>query len=135
MHYFRLISVLSLGAAMTGCGTDPLVLCSDQLVALTAAVVNDTGQPLTGLSVTDTVLRTGAVLEVTADSPPSNLPAVGLPATMIFSDEFREAIHATGDEVVVVVSAEGHSGSGRYQFGSDGCHVQKLAGPDTLVVS
>jgi hypothetical protein len=133
MHSYRLVSLMSLAPAMTGCGTDPFV-CSDELVALTAAVVHGTGQPLTGLSVTDTVLRTGAVLEVTAGLPPSDLPAAGLPVTMIFSDEFREAILAVGDEVIVVVTAGGHSGSGRYQFGSDGCHVQKLAGPDTLVV-
>jgi hypothetical protein len=104
-------------------------------VGLTAAVVNSAGQPLAGLSVTDTVLRTGAVLDVTASLPATSLPADGLRSLMIFNDSFIEAVLPAGDEVVVVVTAGGRSGTGRYSFGSDGCHVQKLAGPDSLVVS
>jgi hypothetical protein len=134
MHYLRLTSTISLCVAMSGCSTEPVV-CTDQLVALTATVVNSVGQPLAGLRISDTVVRTGAVLDVTAGAPPTDLLANGLPAAMIFSDAFIEAVLPTGDEVVVVVTAGGHSGSGRYHFGSDGCHVQKLAGPDTLVVS
>jgi len=68
------------------------------------------------------------VLDVTATTP-----SIG-PGVTIFSDGFLQAIRASGDEVIVVATAAGRSGSADYRFGSDGCHVRKLAGPDTLVI-
>jgi hypothetical protein len=134
MYYFRLVWTVSLCAALSGCGTEP-VFYPDEVVVLTATVVNGVGQPLAGLSVTDTVSRTGEILHVSAGSPSTDLPADGSQATTIFSDAFIQAIMPTGDDVVVAVTAGGHSGSGRYRFGANGCHVQRLAGPDTLVVT
>jgi hypothetical protein len=52
----------------------------------------------------------------------------------IFSDAFLNAIEPAGGDVMVVATAGSRAGSARYRFGSDGCHVRKLAGPDTLVV-
>jgi hypothetical protein len=129
----RLICLVGVGGGVSGCGTDPVV-CTDEFVAVTAAVVNGTGQALTGLRVHDTVVRTGAIVDITAQTPPGDLPAEGLPAVPIFTDAFKNAIRPAGDAVSVVVSAGDHSASARYEFGTDGCHVQKLAGPDTLVV-
>ena len=53
----------------------------------------------------------------------------------MFSDHFIEAVRRGGDEVALVVLAGGHAASGWYRFGSDGCHVQKIADPDSLVMS
>jgi hypothetical protein len=53
---------------------------------------------------------------------------------IIFSDAVRDSVLPAGDAVVVVVAAAGHVGRGQYRFGSDGCHVRKLAGPDTLTI-
>ncbi len=125
---------MGLTAALAGCGTDPGI-CLPNFEELHVAVVNATGQSLAGIGVTDTVLRSGAVLEVAALLPPDNLPAEGLPGVVIFSDEFIGEILPLGDEVAVVLKAGGHQASGRYRFGSNGCHVHKIAGPDTLVVS
>jgi hypothetical protein len=128
MHGSRLIAVTSLCVALSGCGTQPLV-CTAVFAAITATVVDGAGQPLNGVSVTDTVRRTGAVLDVTGGSPSTSPGAV-----IIFSDAFLGAVVPAGDEVIVVAGAGGRAGSGNYRFGSDGCHVLKLAGPDTLVV-
>ena len=131
MYYARLVWLISLAPVATGCDTDPLV-CTDELVAITATVVNRTAQAFPSLSVRDTVLRTETVLDITAEHPSVGLPADGVPALIIFSDAFKDAIRPTGEAVAVVVTAGDHSASARYEFGTDGCHVQKLAGPDTL---
>jgi hypothetical protein len=133
MGCVRLVCLVSLASGVSGCGTDPVV-CTDEFVVLTAAVANSTGQALAGLSIRDTVLRTRTVIDLTAATPPADLPAQGLPAVPIFSDAFESAIHPAGEAVAVVVTAGDHSTSARFEFGSDGCHVQKLGGPDTLVV-
>jgi hypothetical protein len=127
---FRIFMAIGLSVSLTGCGSEQLMGCAG-LQAITATVVNPVGQPLDALQVTDTIRRTGAVLPVSSSG--------GLPAeassVLIFSDDFKESIRRGGDEVVVVVSAGGHSAAGLYRFGSDGCHVQKLSGPDSLTVS
>ena len=132
MRHLRFLATTALGVALGGCGTEPHV-CTTDFVTLTTTVVNGTAQPLVGLSVTDTVLRSGAVLHVQPSSLADTVPAHGAGRVMLISDRFREAIATDGDDVIVVVSAGDHTGSGHYRFGGI-CHVEKLAGPDTLVV-
>lgn len=127
MYRFRPTWALSLCPMLSGCGTDPIV-CTASFETITAVAVDGAGQPLSDVTVTDTVRRTGAVLNVTA-----NTPSIG-PGVTIFSDGFLQTVRASGDEVIVVATAAGRSGSADYRFGSDGCHVRKLAGPDTLVI-
>jgi hypothetical protein len=103
-------------------------------VALTAAVVNHTGQAFASLNVRDTVLRTGTILDVTAEHPSGDLPVAGAATVIVFSDAFTTAIRSSGDSVAVALTVGPYSTSARYSFGTDGCHVRKLAGPDTLVV-
>jgi len=82
MCYARLVCLMTLAAGASGCGTDPLV-CTDEFVVLTTAVVNRTGQQLPELKVRDTVLRTGTVLDVTGEHPSADLPVEGLPTIPI----------------------------------------------------
>ena len=117
--------------AAGGCGTDPPV-CTAESVALTVVVVNGTGQDFPAMRVEDTVLRTGNVLDISASHPPASLAAGGSSTVVVFSDLFRDVIPASGEAVAVAVIAPGYSASGRYEFGTDGCHVRKLTGPDTL---
>jgi hypothetical protein len=97
-------------------------------------VANGTGEALTGLRVQDTILRTGRIIEVPAPGELGILPPEGRPMVAIFTDEFKHEVRLGGDQVAVVVSAGGRSTVARYEFGTDGCHVRKLAGPDTLVL-
>ena len=128
MHNRTLVSIAGLCAALSSCGTEPRA-CTAVFVGLSATVVDAAGQPLSGVSITDTVRRTGAVLDVTAGSPSTSPGTV-----IIFSDAFLQAVAPAGDDVIVVATVGERAGSGAYRFGSDGCHVLKLAGPDTLVV-
>ena len=124
---------LALAAASGGCGTDPIV-CPDESVALTAVVVNLTLQNFPTLTVRDTVIRTGRVLDVGAEHPTGSLAAGGSTSVVVFSDLFEDAIRASGEAVAVAVIAGGLSTSARYEFGTDGCNVRKVAGPDTLTI-
>jgi hypothetical protein len=127
------LAVIGFFPGLSACDSTQPIACTEDIVALTVTVVNGVGQPLAGLSVTDTVHRTGAVLDLTAAAQPVDLPADGGPA-IVFSDEFRSAVLPSGDQVAVVVSAGGQVANGTYRFGVNGCHVQKLAGPDSLLL-
>lgn len=128
MHRTRLILALGLCPLLSECGTDPAV-CTASWAMVAATVVDGAGQLLEDVSVTDTVRRTGVVLDVTSTNP-----SVELEGVLIFSDAFLRTVKPSGDEVIVVATAAGRSGSADFRFGSDGCHVRKLAGPDTLVI-
>jgi hypothetical protein len=125
MYSFR--PVLSLCTVLGGCTEPPE--CTLEFRIFTAAVVDSTGQPLSGVTVTDTVPRTGAVLDVTG-----SLASLHFDGVPIFCDGFQQEIAPAGDDVIVVATAGGRSGRANYRFGADGCHVRKLAGPDTVVV-
>ena len=129
----RLLCIAGIAAASSGCGTDP-VFCTDETVALTAVIVNGTGQPITLISVTDTVVRNGAVLDISASHPAGGLPADGASQIVVFSDDFMETILPPSELVAVAVSAGTQSVSARFEFGTDGCHVRRVAGPDTLEI-
>jgi hypothetical protein len=129
----RLILITTgLGVSLSGCGPEMLA-CTQNIEAISATIVNQVGQTLPGLEVTDTVRRTGTVLTMT-EPPLQDLPSEGA-TVMVFSDDFQKNIRPGGEDVAVMISAGGHSVSSLFRFGSDGCHVQKLAGPDSLIVS
>lgn len=133
MDRTRFFWVVSLAAGMSGCSSDPLV-CTDEFVAIPVAVANRTTQSFPSLAVRDTVLRTRMVLDITAEHPTGSLPAGGISTVIVFSDAFEDAVLPAGEPVAVAVLADDRSASALFEFGTDGCHVQKLAGPDTLEV-
>jgi len=130
---FRIFIAIGASVGLTGCSSsEEPVICAQDLQAITATVVNQVGQPLDGIQVTDTVRRTGAVLLVVDQT--GSLPASG-GVIPVFTNAFLRDVRPEGDEVVVVVSAGGHSGTGLFRFAPRRCEVQKLAGPDSLTVS
>lgn len=129
LHRFQPLWIVGLGLSLIGCDTDPSV-CTPSFETITATIVDGNGQIVTVVSVRDTVVRTGRILDVQQE------PGAFDPGTaIIFTDALIAVIRRGGDDVTTVVTADGLIGSGEYRFGSDGCHVRKLSGPDTLVVS
>jgi hypothetical protein len=128
----RFLIAAGLSAGLSGCDSET-VACTANIETITATVVNQVGGTLAGLEVTDTVRRTGTVLTLT-QPPLEDLPSEGA-TVMVFSDELQQNIRPGGEDVAVVVSAGGHWGSGLFRFGTNGCHVQKISGPDQLIVS
>jgi hypothetical protein len=128
--YGRIMAALGLAVSVSDCNSD-ILICSADAEAIQITIVNQIGQPLDGLQVVDTVRRTGRVLALPPAAAPLGVPAEGGP-TAVFTDDFLHDVRPGGDDVVVVVSAGGHSTSGTFRFGSNGCHVEKLSGPDSL---
>ena len=77
-------------------------------------------------TVTDTVLRTGNALTIQQQTYPAGTATV-------FSDNNLNDVQQSGDSVRVAGSGGGKAFGGTYRFGSDGCHIRKIAGPDTVV--
>ncbi|MES1259436.1 MAG: hypothetical protein ABUL71_02490 [Gemmatimonadota bacterium] len=113
-----------LACSSTGGGT----VCTDLFAFLTVVPIDAGGAPVAGpFVVTDTVQRTGAVLTVAQQGYP-----VG--SATIFSDSYRSAIREAGDSVRVTGVATGGSFHATFLIGTDGCHIRKLSGSDTVVV-
>jgi hypothetical protein len=131
MRYLVLLALPYALPFTLGCSTEPLV-CATILHTETAYLANSTGQPLAGISVTDTVRRTGAVLHLSAGL--DTLPADSTRVIPVFPDTLSAELAPRGDDVVVVVTADNHVTSGVYRFFFNGCSVERLAGPDTLIL-
>ena len=76
--------------------------------------------------VTDTVLRSGRELAIAQQGYP-----VG--AVTIFSDNNVNDVSQSGDSVRVAGVGGGKRFSAMYQFGTDGCHIRRISGPETVV--
>ena len=114
----RLNVLLGWIALVGGCdSTDPHI-CAVPAAALTISVRNGTGQALGGLTVTDTVRRSGAVLNIVSAAMPDTLPVAGLDYLTVATNEMDPPFRPTGDDVAVVVAADGHVGTGVYRLDS-----------------
>src|SRR6476660_152862 len=100
IQYLRLLSTTGLCLALGAC-TEPTA-CTLSFAAVAATVIDSVGQPLSDVTVIDTVRRTGAVLHVT-----DNFPSMSPGQVIIFSDAFVQAVGPIGDEVIVVVTSGG----------------------------
>ena len=124
--------IVVLAAALAGCGTEPIA-CSAQLVAVTTTVVNHTALALPYPQVVDTVVRTGVVFDFPANAQVPALPVDSAAPVMILSDDFLSRVRPDGDRVVVTMRAAERVARGEYLLGSDGCHVRKVEGSDSMV--
>jgi len=122
-----LIATLGAFSACTSEGAAGICTASFAFVSVT--VRDSSGNPVTGLSIADTVIRTQHAFVV-----PQTL---GLPAGtyVILDDGFRNQIRASGESVQV----SGFDGTTRFTatFTFDapgGCHVRKVSGPDSVIV-
>lgn len=103
-------------------------MCTTIFAYVTVVAVDAGGQPVSGLAVTDTVVRTGHGFAISQDA------AFPAGTVDIFSDNLLGEVRQSGDAVRVIGTAAGTGFNAIYTFGSDGCHVRKIAGPDTVIV-
>lgn len=130
-------SFLAVSAAACASSPSPGRVCTDLFAYVTAVVVDSAGHPVNGLSIRDSVLRTRQAFDVTDQS----LGIVTPGSYVIFSDNELRQVRGSGDSVLVTGTNEGAepgigAGSGfsaMYMLGSDGCHVRKVGGADTVV--
>lgn len=121
-----------IAAAISACsGPDQRSVCSASFAYLTVHAIDGAGQPVTDLAIRDSVRRTHRAFDEDEQSLAQFVPGTAV----IFTDSNIGAVRETGDSVQVTGVAGGAGFSAGYVFGSDGCHVRKIAGPDTVVVS
>ncbi|HUL02972.1 MAG TPA: hypothetical protein VLV16_07080 [Gemmatimonadales bacterium] len=101
-------------------------VCTDSF-AYVQVRAQTTAGPIMGLTISDSVLRTGARFPV-----PQN--GITVPGTyVILDDNFRGQLRTSGDSVQVTGWEGGLVFSAVYVFDvPDGCHVRKVSGPDVV---
>lgn len=104
-------------------------VCTAIFAYVTATAVDGSGQPVSNLAISDTVVRAGAGFDVQQNG---YFNAAGI--IVVFSDSYAANVRESGDSVRVTGTGAGKGFSVMYQFGTDGCHVRKISGPDTVVV-
>jgi hypothetical protein len=123
--------VLSLTLAVAGCHSNGSEnVCTALYATIGVSVIDSAGLAvgsLSGITVQDSILRTGQVITIAQ---------LGFPTTSatIFTDGNIASVLPAGDSVVVVGTLGSRSFRSGYRFGSDGCHVSRIAGPDVVVL-
>lgn len=119
----------TLALALNGCDEAARVMCSDELRTVRIAAVDSTGAAVAGAFETSTLIRTGQVLPITAimDPVPGHY--------VILDDGDIPHLHPGGDSIAVSLVLGEASAGATYHFDvPNGCHINKVSGPDTLVV-
>lgn len=114
-------------------------VCTQEFKMWTVTVLSEqTGAAVDSLSITVTDKSSGYHFELCSQESSvctAEGPARGDGKYLIFHDGFLDMIEMEG-EAVVVEGRKGDIGFSRdYTFGSDDCHIHKMAGPDTVYVS
>lgn len=125
------ISTASFAALLLapGCATDQAP-CTSVFQAISVTLVDTTGAPVADAIVSSILVRTGDTLLASAviSAPEGNY--------ILVDDRSVGRIRSTGESVSVNVRrATGIQFNARYVFDAPGgCHINKVAGPDTLTV-
>jgi hypothetical protein len=104
------------------------VACTALFAYITVAARDSGGSPVTGLTITDTVRRTGLAFTIQQSLSPA-------PGTYVVFDDNSLARIRSGGDSVRVAGTNGTMGFvADFLFDApDGCHVRKVSGPDTVV--
>lgn len=136
MSSFRVLSVMAAAvvAALAILACDDAAgpcFCTEEFRTFLVVVVDDTGNPVADVTITRTNLRTDQVFE------PSWL-GMPKPGTYLVADDgILDEFSSEGDMVRVTGEKGGATFEAHFVFAAPGpcrCHVDKLAGPDTVII-
>ncbi len=117
--------------SIAACSSDgmPGDACTASFATVGVTVVDGSGQPVQEASVTATLVRTGQVLVPTSLMLP-------VPGTYILVDDgSTSAIRRSGESVQARISKGTQAMTVDYVFSvPDGCHINKVSGPGTVVL-
>lgn len=128
--------IMKLGCAamllsLAACADDgmPGGACTASFAIVGVTVLDGAGQPVPDASVTATLVRTGQVLVPTA----LMLPVPG--TYTLVDDGSTNAIRRAGESVQARIARGAQSTTVDYVFSvPDGCHINKVSGPDTVTL-
>ncbi len=122
-----LISIFALSIACSDDTSDP-VICTEIFVIFDVTIVDRNNLPVDSLS-TSVVSKEGDFVYNFFDD------FNGLGVYPVMTDQFKDELR--GKQEVVIFTAENDSISVQQEFvfTADECHVNKLSGPDTLIIN
>ncbi len=120
--------------SLAACSDDECetVACTMEFRTFSVAVVNEAGEPVTGLAPVVTMVRTGEELDL-SDMGPGD-PESGV--YLVMTDGNAALIQQDEEPVRFTATTGQLSVTGDFVFGMTRCrcHVEQLSGPDTLVM-
>jgi hypothetical protein len=107
----------------------PWAVCTEEFRSWVVTVVDDALTPVAGLEVDVTRASTGEPL-------PYGEPMLQPGSYRIMDDGMSDELEIDGETILVEGAGQGISFEAEYVFGTDAqrCHVEKVSGPDTVVV-
>jgi len=122
-------SVVALAALATGCNEQ--TVCTLEFAYVVLKVQDTQGAAVTGLAISDTIVRTDQGFAV-----PQDLPFLDPGTYVVLSDDHTTLIRSGPQQVRVAGTKNGITAfTADFLFDApNGCHVRKLAGPSTVVV-
>ena len=126
------LTLAAIGVLSAGCHSTALpgCVCTTLFAIIQVTVVDTTAAPLAGLSPAITLLRT-------SQSIVPDQTGVGGGRYNVITDGEHSLIRPSGDTLRFVVTAGARSARADFAVdepGSCACHVNKVSGPDTLVL-
>ena len=127
----RVVLPCCLTALIVACSDSQGVNCTEILRVLTVVVTDTAGQPLDSLSSRTVVRATQAVLPTV----PHSLGVHGPGRYEVVSDSHQDSLQQ-GDTILDFAAWDAsHFATGTFVVASDGCHISKREGPDTIVAT
>lgn len=117
-------------AFLVGCDDDDRVVCTEEFRTAVVTLVDAGGAPVLGADVRTYLVRTGERVPVT-----SILDLI--PGSYLILDDNAVRLIEGDDEAFRVTADAGAAGAAEatYRFAApNGCHIEKVSGPDTLTV-
>jgi hypothetical protein len=129
-HCYALRSLpLAVAGLLGACDQQAGPVCTALFAVATVTVVDSLQAPATTATVTTTLLRTGETLT------PTTIMDFALGVYPILDDGARSKLRTSGDSIRVRVVQGAAAAETVYRIDvPGGCHVERVGGPDTLVL-
>jgi hypothetical protein len=105
-------------------------VCTQQFVMHNLTVLSPGGEPADSVQIIVSNKATSDIYDVCGSSLCEETPADG--QYIILHDGFFGKIDSDGETIVVHGEKGDRSFTEQFIFGDDGCHIQKIAGPDSV---
>ncbi|HEX6981699.1 MAG TPA: hypothetical protein VF181_02965 [Balneolaceae bacterium] len=132
MSTTRKIILLILALPLLSSCSNPEIseVCTGIFITHTLTVLTPEGEPADSVQITVSNKETGNEYDVCnptiCDEPPRSNPYV------IFHDGFSEKVDSDGEEIIVRGTKGDKGFTEQFTFRDDGCHIRKVAGPDSV---
>ncbi len=100
--------------------------CTANFVTLSLRVVDETDQPVSGVNITVTLQRTGKVLDAGREQFAGDY--------VITDDLGRDKFSSSADRLMIVGSKDNKRFQTQFEVRNDGCHIEKISGPEVVVL-